>query len=188
MGTVLLLKPCGLLVGVHRVSVPFSMGTVLLPVIFRGAGECQLFVSVPFSMGTVLLRSSARFVCSKTPGFSPLLDGDGVASQVGPVRAEVISGFQSPSRWGRCCFDEGRGRVRFPALVSVPFSMGTVLLRRDAFFDTMPPVLFQSPSRWGRCCFVLRAATIARAWCFSPLLDGDGVASKYQVCWWHTSN
>src|SRR5579871_1788433 len=41
----------------------------------------------------------------------------------------------------------------------------------------MVPPLFQSPSRWGRCCFTaLRSAAALRSG-FSPLLDGDGVAS-----------
>src|ERR1700733_6651832 len=86
--------------------------------------------------------------------FSPLLDGDGVASP-GPQDNPLVSFlFQSPSRWGRCCilqiWMEERGR---PRMVSVPFSMGTVLHR---------------PSKPDRPA-VLKS--------FSPLLDGDGVAS-----------
>jgi hypothetical protein len=64
-------------------------------------------VSVPFSMGTVLhLRCSIRKLRAvRNSCFSPLLDGDGVASR--PVR-----------RCRRAC-----------GFVSVPFSMGTVLHR-----------------------------------------------------------
>src|SRR5216683_8118973 len=41
-----------------------------------------------------------------------------------------------------------------------------------------PRLAFQSPSRWGRCCFRCATALLgARLGCFSPLLDGDGVAS-----------
>ena len=38
---------------------------------------------------------------------------------------------------------------------------------------------FQSPSRWGRCCFLRQLGEKATRtnWRFSPLLDGDGVAS-----------
>ena len=41
----------------------------------------MLFVSVPFSMGTVLhLTVMLELVADAIAGFSPLLDGDGVAS------------------------------------------------------------------------------------------------------------
>ncbi len=38
-----------------------------------------------------------------TRGFSPLLDGDGVASFILTIESAVQKLFQSPSRWGRCC-------------------------------------------------------------------------------------
>ena len=54
MGTVLLPRRPPRCLRSNVVSVPFSMGTVLLR---RGAPPCAKpeFVSVPFSMGTVLL-------------------------------------------------------------------------------------------------------------------------------------
>jgi len=86
-------------------------------------------VSVPFSMGTVLLSNRARW--SRDPRrwrFSPLLDGDGVALITGSTGVGTVPVFQSPSRWGRCCFYVF-GLLGHPGLdVSVPFSMGTVLL------------------------------------------------------------
>ncbi len=140
----------------HRsgVSVPFSMGTVLL--CLHGCDiESGLIVSVPFSMGTVLL-------CSSTT-----------------VNGQTCTLFQSPSRWGRCCFVredtvqrhdiqrfspllDGDG-VAFPrptarglrrTQVSVPFSMGTVLLFSARTAGCSAAIAFQSPSRWGRCCFM----------------------------------
>src|SRR5579871_1277823 len=180
------------------------MGTVLLPQDAEGIPHLSL-VSVPFSMGTVLLLvCRICIVCGLRPfqspsrwgrccfaawvtrlpalrSFSPLLDGDGVASLDWPARAQAKS------------------------LVSVPFSMGTVLLRsaslrrRRGWADRFSPLLdgdgvasagavhrerafiaFQSPSRWGRCCFPAhrrrRRSPRSR---FSPLLDGDGVASEW---------
>ena len=81
-------------------------------------------------MGTVLLPP-----CPSTPAFPYQL-------------------FQSPSRWGRCCF------------------AGPPIAEPREHSE------FQSPSRWGRCCFMW-ATRIAMAIeiRFSPLLDGDGVAS-----------
>ncbi len=116
-----------------------------------------MYVSVPFSMGTVLHRLTQRTRLYYQICFSPLLDGDGVASTLFGLLAESTLKFQSPSRWGRCCivngvvylsgipfgfsplldgdgvasFTTGKSGLFFP-LVSVPFSMGTVLhLPRD---------------------------------------------------------
>ena len=63
--------------------------------------------------------------------------------------------FQSPSRWGRCCIATVETLVAGRYGVSVPFSMGTVLHRAGVMDG-------------GR----------ASCECFSPLLDGDGVASR----------
>ena len=67
-------------------------------------------------------------------------------------------------------------------VVSVPFSMGTVLHQSDISLYHLSGHLFQSPSRWGRCCIdeVLIDASVADK-CFSPLLDGDGVASFFRI-------
>jgi len=136
------------------------------------------FVSVPFSMGTVLLQALDDRQCVRFRRFSPLLDGDGVASRgsrssnaaLPPVSVPFSMGtvllldaaapapeqslrFQSPSRWGRCCFCGIAAHRTKTFSVSVPFSMGTVLLQGGRRV------------RKNRC---------AR---FSPLLDGDGVAS-----------
>ena len=72
------------------VSVPFSMGTVLLLSLIHGdltSNRTVNCVSVPFSMGTVLLRIVYATAVSpfdaapwRSFRFSPLLDGDGVAS------------------------------------------------------------------------------------------------------------
>ena len=86
--------------------------------------------------------------------------------------------FQSPSRWGRCCISLPLVAGYRVAQVSVPFSMGTVLHRYDRA-ASIQIRRFQSPSRWGRCC-ILRACMgrDCRRISFSPLLDGDGVASS----------
>ena len=110
------------------VSVPFSMGTVLHPGSLRAIRACHLefqspsrwgrcciagsaaaacntatFVSVPFSMGTVLHRTAGAACNTAIFCFSPLLDGDGVASEQHRRIWHLILLFQSPSRWGRCC-------------------------------------------------------------------------------------
>ena len=113
-----------------RVSVPFSMGTVLHLHRCRDAATVLLRVSVPFSMGTVLHPSvPMTWHRAARNRFSPLLDGDGVASVDGSCSMLVsILVFQSPSRWGRCCIASASHRRRHGAAdVSVPFSMGTVL-------------------------------------------------------------
>src|SRR5579871_3656816 len=103
------------------------MGTVLLRSNARPR-LAKLDVSVPFSIGTVLLPMNWLFSRWRWICFSPLLDGDGVASIAHQPLAPLGQLFQSPSRWGRCCF----------------------LITRDGR-DLMGK--FQSPSRWGRCCF-----------------------------------
>ena len=175
MGTVLHLGIADRLPGRScSVSVPFSMGTVLHPYgKLRRNGRQN--VSVPFSMGTVLHLSRAAENWA-TPSFSPLLDGDGVASTLTAPASARYSLFQSPSRWGRCCISFVPSCDHTSMQVSVPFSMGTVLHRgrgespkRHALgFSPLldgdgvasparevraaEETLFQSPSRWGRCC------------------------------------
>ena len=60
-------------------------------------------VSVPFSMGTVLHLLHVYVAVEHRVRFSPLLDGDGVASPSSIARLNTAFSFQSPSRWGRCC-------------------------------------------------------------------------------------
>src|ERR1700691_4224516 len=103
-------------------------------------------------MGTVLhpmrsLSASSAEIC-----FSPLLDGDGVASQRRLhlcVEAEVVS---VPFSMGTVLHQLSPRRADGFNRVSVPFSMGTVLHRdcRARHLEGLPQ--FQSPSRWGRCC------------------------------------
>ena len=166
-------------------------------------------VSVPFSMGTVLHQRSPRCWGIDTQCFSPLLDGDGVASfrrSLGGCRLHL---FQSPSRWGRCCIVTKEHGTRCESRVSVPFSMGTVLHPAESHTILSPRTPeFQSPSRWGRCCIwkatplpeghpgvsvpFSMGTVLHRNWrfwllsgelCFSPLLDGDGVASEETIVW-----
>ena len=154
MGTVLLRPPLRSHFGSLSVSVPFSMGTVLLRS-FVMAHAPTFCVSVPFSMGTVLLLRVAPTPEEPFACFSPLLDGDGVASGRQCCKQERRTPFQSPSRWGRCCFSvKIVGAIAAPG-VSVPFSMGTVLLPRIPLDLSHGPYPFQSPSRWGRCCFLI---------------------------------
>ena len=139
------------------VSVPFSMGTVLHPAASSLDGRFFFAVSVPFSMGTVLHPFAEG--CAPLPDFScfsPLLDGDGVASPRPFIDAPLLLPFQSPSRWGRCC-----------------------IARENIAGYCADDSEFQSPSRWGRCCIDLAAGQRRSAQVgFSPLLDGDGVASR----------
>ena len=182
------------------VSVPFSWGTVL----HHGAGGFQLHpqrefqspsrggrcciglsawishriqhVSVPFSWGTVLHPREGPRAAPPRSGFSPLLVGDGVASErwdggglggtcfspllVGDGVAsapttkppECLASF-SPLLVGdgvasRRVVEDAKG----DDLVSVPFSWGTVLHPLSNGFGRFHNLEFQSPSRGGRCC------------------------------------
>ena len=140
------------------VSVPFSRGTVLLPLRIRGAIRGLSFKFQSPSRGG---RCCFPFTCAlEVPmsyGFSPLLEGDGVAST------------------------KPEAERRYSALVSVPFSRGTVLLPAKAIRARYRSELrFQSPSRGGRCCFRERPILLNDGipLSFSPLLEGDGVASN----------
>ena len=145
-------------------------------------------------MGTVLhLEHATSRIVSRLHRFSPLLDGDGVASSACPTLQAINVLFQSPSRWGRCCICSHGCIAAGSIAVSVPFSMGTVLHRRIELTARPAVRRFQSPSRWGRCCICCdRRITAASESCFSPLLDGDGVASRAacatpaEVCWFQS--
>ena len=135
------------------VSVPFSMGTVLHLEQLSQRVAAVSIVSVPFSMGTVLHLQLTHELAPDALSFSPLLDGDGVASALAaPDARSMPYMFQSPSRWGRCCIATALRDRRHVSYVSVPFSMGTVLHRRYARSASADAARFQSPSRWGRCC------------------------------------
>ena len=109
--------------------------------------------------------------------------------------------FQSPSRWGWCCIRLAMA-IRICASFQSPSRWGWCCI--PASGGTYCAICgFQSPSRWGRCCIVCRRcvglshrslsvpfsmgtgvasvkgadAGAARIRTFSPLLDGDGVAS-----------
>ena len=179
------------------------MGTVLHPDIFHSPGHTvypfqspsrwgrcciqrvdidalvSAAVSVPFSMGTVLHPGRRAHARCRSACFSPLLDGDGVASAARRRASPRTCPFQSPSRWGRCCIGRLENGCGAKTPVSVPFSMGTVLHLAPLTSGSLPLNLFQSPSRWGRCCIIRsRRARGPLATRFSPLLDGDGVASR----------
>jgi len=110
------------------VSVPFSMGTVLLPIGLCPISATKLTFQSPSRWGRCCFTPAVMAFAAAAFGFSPLLDGDGVASIYLSICCYPLHEFQSPSRWGRCCFcADGRLSLRL-AHVSVPFSMGTVLL------------------------------------------------------------
>ena len=160
------------------VSVPFSMGTVLLLLqvtitppspMFQSPSRwgrcCFAGIHRRHDLGIILFQSPSRW-------------GRCCFQHLRWRRAAAVRMFQSPSRWGRCCFCPARNNRPLPRRVSVPFSMGTVLLPPAPSPAQLQARPFQSPSRWGRCCFRVareRCPTLVSS--FSPLLDGDGVAS-----------
>src|SRR6266852_4000645 len=79
------------------------MGTVLLRVNPLGGVETLERFS-PLLDGDGVASIDQRKAAQGVPSFSPLLDGDGVASLEGTRLAGPRLAFQSPSRWGRCCF------------------------------------------------------------------------------------
>ena len=121
--------------------------------------------------------------------------------------------FQSPSRWGRCCIHvKGLPRLHFELFQS-PSRWGRCCIAPDLTYWGMVAAVFQSPSRWGRCCirtgpstpllvpykvsvpFSMGTVLHRRCRmddcecyiCFSPLLDGDGVASSASATPWRRS-
>ena len=116
-------------------------------------------VSVPFSMGTVLHRAGrARSSQCGVSVSVPFSMGTVLHPTTGTSLSTALSWFQSPSRWGRCCI---AGII-------------AVFARRRLF--RFSPLLDR-----GRCCISpeqpLRPPLLSS---FSPLLDGDGVASSSQ--------
>ena len=129
MGTVLHLPAFSLQVGRSLVSVPFSMGTVLHQTIARHSDFRNRCFS-PLLDGDGVASVTQSTLQEKTISFSPLLDGDGVASH----RLRTLVGDPecfSPLLDGDGVASERRVKHSTTALiVSVPFSMGTVLHRR----------------------------------------------------------
>jgi len=128
-------------------------------------------------MGTVLRRVPLPVLLVHRQCFSPLLDGDGVASTPRCGAGPLMVSFQSPSRWGRCCVESGAitltsAPTRFSPLLdgdgvasmvspshsSAQFLGFSPLLDGDGVASAkIHPYpyeswMFQSPSRWGRCC------------------------------------
>jgi hypothetical protein len=115
-------------------SVLGSVGTpdCLSSFFHRTPTRCLNRVSVPFSMGTVLhhYRNHPMAGRRQIPLFqSPSRWGRCCIFQYFGHRAPKRK-FQSPSRWGRCCIIVTVVAAVTEKFVSVPFSMGTVLHQR----------------------------------------------------------
>src|SRR5579863_1102516 len=133
-------------------------------------------------MGTVLHPGAPRRRRRAYLRFSPLLDGDGVASPYRSAALELSTNRFSPLLDGDGVASRRPARTRSPdnsvsvpfsmgtvlhlsyrviqrsldILVSVPFSMGTVLHLVHGRAGRASGSSFQSPSRWGRCCIACR--------------------------------
>ena len=122
----------------------------------------------------------ARTILVRTISFSPLLDGDGVASPVARRRCPDVVTFQSPSRWGRCCIDADRqpGTDRVACFSPLLDGDGVASYRRSV--ATVPPRFSFSPLLDGDGVASVSSGVDGqcRTSRFSPLLDGDGVASR----------
>ncbi len=104
-------------------------------------------------MGTVLHLLQPACIQTQVFCFSPLLDGDGVASYK-------------------------YGMYEYGTLSFSPLLDGDGVASLQVNRLSLIRCLFQSPSRWGRCCIAdKRPREVRKGLCFSPLLDGDGVAS-----------
>jgi len=79
-------------------------------------------------MGTVLLPAATDGLVMKRRGFSPLLDGDGVASEWRDRRWSDGVFVSVPFSMGTVLLPSHHIGNRHFRRVSVPFSMGTVLL------------------------------------------------------------
>ena len=112
-----------------------------------------LRVSVPFSKGMVLHRRQHAHYDATLGVSVPFSKGMVLHPDMYAEPPEPVA-FQSPSRRGwSCIIGAGVGTV-VSGVVSVPFSKGMVLHPMNPKPDTFP------------------------AGCFSPLLEGDGLASK----------
>src|ERR1035441_3687767 len=102
------------------------MGTVLHPGT-QQTGNLNISGFSPLLDGDGVASVTLGSTVTLKSSFSPLLDGDGVASRHTADGEPEYLRFQSPSRWGRCCIHAAIQIPRIEAGVSVPFSMGTVL-------------------------------------------------------------
>ena len=154
------------------------MGTVLHHGDWRVPMPAGLGFQSPSRWGRCCISARDVLALGAHRCFSPLLDGDGVASSDASVRDRGIRhGFQSPSRWGRCCIDRAVTCRASLVQVSVPFSMGTVLHRRGARSSAADCTRFSPLLDGDGVASAKSAVAFADGACFSPLLDGDGVAS-----------
>ena len=133
---------------------PSRGGRCCIQAVVMGRTTVPQFQS-PSRGGRCCIPPPRTTTCTASSRFSPLLVGDGVASAPNHPTALTLSG------------------------VSVPFSWGTVLHHRNRRAEGGTDHRFQSPSRGGRCCIVVKGGGHKlRDLRFSPLLVGDGVASK----------
>ncbi len=165
MGTVLHHLWLSSSIGESSVSVPFSMGTVLHQSSHHGRAHRLATFQSPSRWGRCCITALLRCGICANACFSPLLDGDGVASRT-PWRFRAASSCFSPLLDGDgVASSTSSRRSSYMRAVSVPFSMGTVLHR----------LLYWPP--------------VGGLACFSPLLDGDGVASMTVApCLFHTGS
>ena len=84
--------------------------------------------------------------------FSPLLDGDGVASRKGRYVRTASAGVSVPFSMGTVLHHQGRNYRVKPRFRFSPLLDGDGVASNIAFRATVGITTFQSPSRWGRCC------------------------------------
>ena len=104
-------------------------------------------------MGTVLLRAEAAAPDRGQQRFSPLLDGDGVASVTVTVVAPVVLVSFSPLLDGDGVASDPGATVPVGPVSFSPLLDGDGVASVCDLRLSISRPEFQSPSRWGRCCF-----------------------------------
>jgi len=136
------------------VSVPFSWGMVLHRAGASALRGVRIEFQSPSRGGWSCIGVLGIPPVKVTARFSPLLVGDGLASQAGYLDSVSVSACFSPLLVG-----DGLASPRDAGLCSIN-------------------IPFQSPSRGGWSCIILKiTARCSNSSCFSPLLVGDGLAS-----------
>ena len=149
----------------HRIAPPAHLTTVPCFSPLSRWGRCWVSFAVRVKVSTSVLSFSPLLdgdgVASiEDPSyyasiyrFSPLLDGDGVASSRLSASRSALIWFQSPSRWGRCCIGNRNRSGSADSAFQSPSRWGRCCIGNLGWMPSLPiSRSFQSPSRWGRCC------------------------------------
>jgi hypothetical protein len=85
-------------------SAPYLSGMALLPLVRVAHGSAEHDLSAPYLSGMALLLTNSAPICQSRNPFSPLLVGDGIATELRSTSRMPFVNFQPPTCRGWHCY------------------------------------------------------------------------------------